>query len=99
MPAGLAPEEATAAWIWDKHVSAVAADNMAVEVAPLNMTAEHFLHFRLIPSFGLVLGEFFWLDGLAEACAQDGRYSFLFTSAPLNVPGGVGSPPNALAIR
>ncbi|MCU1344636.1 MAG: putative cyclase SCIF3 [Acidimicrobiia bacterium] len=96
---GLAPVEETAAWIWDHHVAAVAADNMALEVAPLNMVDDHFLHLRLIPGFGLAIGEFFWLDGLAAACASDNRWSFLFTSAPLNVPGGVGSPPNALAIR
>jgi kynurenine formamidase len=96
---GLAPTEETAAWLWDRHVSAVAADNMAVEVAPLDMSEGNFLHFRLIPGFGMPIGEFFWLDDLAAACASDGRWSFLFTSAPLNVPGGVGSPPNALAIR
>ena len=45
------------------------------------------------------IGEYFWLDGLADACAADGRWTFLFTSAPLNVSGGVGSPPNALALR
>lgn len=96
---GLAPVEATAAWLWDRHVAAVAADNMALEVAPLQMEADHFLHFRIIPAFGMPIGEFFWLDDLAAACAEDRRWSFLFTSAPLNVPGGVGSPPNALAIR
>jgi kynurenine formamidase len=96
---GLAPTEDTAAWLWDRHVAAVAADNMAVEVAPLDMTEGHFLHLRLIPGFGMPIGEFFWLDDLAAACAVDGRWAFLFTSAPLNVPGGVGSPPNALAIR
>ncbi|MGD9793915.1 MAG: cyclase family protein [Acidimicrobiia bacterium] len=96
---GLAPVEETAAWLWDRHVAAVAADNMALEVAPLQMDAEHFLHFRVIPAFGMPIGEFFWLDDLAAACAEDRRWSFLFTSAPLNVPGGVGSPPNALAIR
>lgn len=96
---GLAPTEETAAWLWNRHVSAVAADNMAVELAPLDMTEGHFLHFRLIAGFGMPLGEFFWLDDLAEACAADGRWAFLFASAPLNVRGGVGSPPNGLAVR
>lgn len=96
---GLAPTEETAAWLWDRHVAAVAADNMALEVAPLDMREGHFLHRRLIPGFGMAIGEFFWLDDLAAACAADSRWAFLFTSAPLNVPGGVGSPPNALAIR
>jgi hypothetical protein len=41
----------------------------------------------------------FALDSLAADCAADGRYECLFTSAPLNLPAGVASPPNALAIR
>jgi hypothetical protein len=45
------------------------------------------------------IGELWWLDDLAADCAADGVYEFLFTSAPLNVSGGVGSPPNALAIK
>lgn len=96
---GLVADESTAAWLWDHHVAAVAADNMAVELAPLDMVPGRFLHFRIIPGFGMPLGELFWLDDLAAACAADRRWTFLFTSAPLHVVGGVGSPPNALAIR
>jgi hypothetical protein len=45
------------------------------------------------------LGELWHLDALAEDCATDGVYEFMVTSAPLNLTGGVGSPPNALAIK
>jgi hypothetical protein len=45
------------------------------------------------------IGEMWWLEDLAADCASDGVYEFMLTSAPLNVPGGVGSPPNALAIK
>jgi hypothetical protein len=48
---------------------------------------------------GLPLGELFFLDDLAADCAADGSYEFLLTSAPLNLPHGVASPPNALAIK
>ena len=47
---------------------------------------------------GLPLGEMFFLDELADDCAADGTYEFMFTSAPLNLPHGVASPP-ALAIK
>jgi hypothetical protein len=57
------------------------------------------MHWRLIPLLGLPIGELWDLDALAADCAADGAYEFLFTSAPLNVPGGVGSPPNAIAIK
>ena len=39
------------------------------------------------------------LEALAADCAADGRYDCMFTSAPLNLPQGVASPPNALAIK
>jgi hypothetical protein len=41
----------------------------------------------------------FDLSALAADCAADGRYACLFVSAPLNIPRGVASPPNALAIK
>lgn len=44
------------------------------------------------------IGEFFNLEQLSKECAKQGRYSFFFTSMPLNILGGVGSPPSALAI-
>jgi len=38
------------------------------------------------------------LEELSKYCAEQGRYTFFFTAEPLNVPGGVATPPNALAI-
>ena len=57
------------------------------------------LHTRVLAMLGIPLGEFFDFDALAGDCEGDGRWEFLFTSAPLTIPGGVGSPPNALAIK
>jgi kynurenine formamidase len=96
---GLEPVERTAAWLWDHHVAAVAADNLALETMPLEAAEGSFLHFWLIPCLGMPIGELWWLDDLARACAADRRWVFQLVSAPLNVRGGVGSPPNALAIR
>jgi hypothetical protein len=45
------------------------------------------------------MGEWFALDDLAHDCAADGRYSFFFAGVPLNLPGGVGSPANSIAIK
>jgi kynurenine formamidase len=96
--AGLAAGEDTARFLWNTHVAAVACDNPAVEVAPGD-PQEGSLHRRLLPLLGLALGELFDFEHLAERCAADGRYDFLFVAAPLNVPGGVGSPANAMALR
>lgn len=112
---GLRSGEELARVLWNLHVSAVAADNPAVEVWPPGSTLdddtraavradrrrmhELFTHTLLLPMLGLPLGEMFVLDALAEDCAADGRYECFFTSAPLNLPHGVASPPNALAIK
>ena len=41
----------------------------------------------------------FVLEPLALDCAADRRYEFMVVSAPLNVVGGIASPPNAVAIK
>jgi hypothetical protein len=57
------------------------------------------LHVRLLVLLGIPIGELFELDALADSCAAAGSYGCLLTSAPINLPGAVGSPANALAIR
>jgi kynurenine formamidase len=95
---GIGPADEMAEYLWDLHIAAIASDNPAVEVFPA-VPETGFLHFKLIPHFGMPIGEMWQLDDLAADCAEDGVYEFLLTSAPLNIPGGVGSPPNALAIK
>jgi hypothetical protein len=110
---GLARGRAMARYLWDLHPAAVAADNPALEVWPIGSfaseererwasdpehAAETMLHFSLLGLLGIPIGELFDLDGFAEHCAGVGRYDCLFTSAPLNLLAGVGTPPNALAI-
>jgi hypothetical protein len=112
---GLRPGEPMWRLLWDLHIAAVAADNPSLEVWPpaVFVTPERlqellanreqldeiFMHIRLLPLLGLPIGEFFALEALADDCASDGVYEFFFTSAPLNLPAGVASPPNALAIK
>lgn len=97
---GLSATEETAEWLWDSGVSAVAADCPALEAMPFDAsTSQGFLHYRLIPLLGMALGEMFDLETLAEDSSKDGVYEGLFTAAPLNKTGGIGSPANALAIK
>jgi len=90
----------TVAWIHDHDVAAVASDTWGLEVLP-NETPDVFqpLHIILIVHLGLLVGEIFDLEALADDCASDGRYEFLFTAPPLVITGGVGSPVNPLAIK
>src|SRR6202012_3941875 len=95
---------AAARLLWDRGVVALAVDNPTVEPQPTRnaagqATLEDLCHTNVMVALGIILGEFFDFGPLSEACRADGRYEFLFTSSPLWVPGGVGSPPNALAIR
>jgi kynurenine formamidase len=100
---GLAHDEDMARYLWNAHVSAVVADNPSVEVWPVDPGEAAFpfgfLHRMLIGQFGMALGELWWLEDLALSCRRDGRYEVFLTAAPLNVPGGIGSPANALAFK
>lgn len=96
--AGLLADEDMARFLWNAHVAALAVDNPAVEAAPGD-PAVGSLHRRVLPLLGLALAELLTLGYLASLCREDNRWEFLFIAAPLNVPGGVGSPANALAIR
>jgi kynurenine formamidase len=102
---GVGPGPDVAEWLWDHGVAALAVDNPTVEPLPFAGAEDGTLgpadsvHTRVLALLGIPLGEFFDLDALAEDCAADGVYDFLFTSAPLGIPGGIGSPPNALAIK
>jgi len=88
-----------ARFFWDHHLAAVASDSPALENLPKAAGEQDFLHFHLLAFFGMPIGEMWNLEELAADCAADKRYEFFLTSAPLNIPGGVGSPPNALAIK
>ena len=112
---GCIPGEETCRTLWNLHIAAIGCDNPGVEIWPrgshlepdvaaealadMRRVHEVFAHTMLLPMLGLPLGELFFLDDLAADCAADGRYEFMFTSAPLNLPSGVACPPNALAIK
>ena len=94
---GLAADEQMARQLWDWGLSAIVMDNPAIEVSPGDPLVGS-LHRRLIPTLGFALGEFFQLDELADECVRNNRTTFFFCSVPMKVPGGVGSPGNAIAI-
>jgi kynurenine formamidase len=84
-------------YLWDAHVSAIAADNPALEAWPPADGDFGSLHRCLIGRLGMAIGELLVLDELTAACRAESRYEVFFTAAPLNVRGGVGSTANALA--
>ncbi|WAB84692.1 cyclase family protein [Microcella daejeonensis] len=57
------------------------------------------LHCALMRNLGVAMTEICWLDDLAAVCAADGRWTFLYTAAPLKVIGASGAPVNPVVIR
>jgi kynurenine formamidase len=99
---GLERSEAVCEYLWNSHAAAIACDTFGVEVFPADRAQAHpfgFLHTILIGQFGMALGELWWLADLAGDCSADGIYEMFLVSAPMNAPGGIGSPANAVAIK
>ncbi|KAL2073209.1 hypothetical protein VTL71DRAFT_10533 [Oculimacula yallundae] len=86
----------TLEWLWDSGFAAVAGDAISWEVYPTPGPVS--VHEYLLAGWGMPIGELFDLEALSKICKELNRYSFFLTSMPLNMPGGVSSPPNAMAI-
>lgn len=100
---GLAHTEAVCRYLWDSHAAAIASDTFAVEAWPADTRPEAapfgFIHQMLIGSFGMALGELWWLHDLAADCADTGVYEGFLVSAPSPAPGGIASAPNAVFLK
>lgn len=97
---GLTHSRELVQWFQDMEIPNLATDTIANEVTkdPESGVALP-LHCALMRNLGVVLTEICWLDDLADACADDGRWSFLYTAAPLKVTEGTGAPVNPIVIR
>lgn len=92
----------------------IASDNAGVEMFPVSPDSgwvlpdepppaagpvhNGMMHRPLLALLGMPLGECWRLEEITAACVASGRYEFFLTAKPLSLIGGVGSPPNALAI-
>ena len=90
-------------WITDSGISALIADNYAVEQAPAapgkgERYAALPLHQHCLFKLGVPLGEIWYLSELAAWLKANGRFRFFLTAQPLRLPGAVGSPANAVAV-
>ena len=90
----------TCDWMHDMEIAAICADTWGCEVIP-NETDDVFQpwHWIVIPQIGITMGEIFYLKDLANDCANDGVYEFMFVAPPLPISRGVGSPINPQAIK
>ncbi|HET9580797.1 MAG TPA: cyclase family protein [Usitatibacter sp.] len=86
-------------WISESRVSAIAADNYAVERIGLGAGGDSFvpLHYHCLFLRGIPLGELWYLSDLAAWLREHRRHSFMLTAPPLRLPGAVGSPVTPVA--
>ncbi|MDN3027485.1 cyclase family protein [Streptomyces sp. S.PB5] len=90
----------TAGWLHTSEIAAIATDTWGFEVRPNEFDgAFQPLHQVVIPNMGLLIGEMWDPDTLADDCARDGVYEFWLTAAPLPITGAVGSPVNPVAVK
>jgi kynurenine formamidase len=100
--AGVEHSEEISRFLWDSGIVAVATDGLGFEAWPPDPTPDKqpfgLLHSSLIGHLGIAIGELWKLDVLTQRCRDSARWDFLLVSVPLNIPGGTGSPSNAVAI-
>ncbi len=92
-----ARDEALLDWIADSQISALVADNYAVEGLlgkDRDQSRHSFLpiHHLCLFKLGVPLGEMWYLHELAGWLREHQRSRFLLTAPPLRMPGVVGSP-------
>jgi kynurenine formamidase len=87
-------------WFHDREVAAVATDNLSFEVFPGEIDGlflpVHMIH---IVEMGLVQGQNFDLETLADDCADDGRYAFLLVATPEPIVHSSGAPTTPVAVK
>jgi len=94
--AGIEQSDDMKRFLWNNHFAAIASDQPALERWPIAEGTVH-MHQTILGLWGMPIGEFFDLEKLSKTCAETGRYTFFFSSWPLNIIGGCASPPNAAA--
>jgi kynurenine formamidase len=103
-PGGDAPGFAfeTLDWVHRTELAALASDTWGCEVRP-NESKDAGInqpwHWITIPIMGMTMGEIFNVKELADDCAEDGVYEYLFVAPAIPITGAVGSPVNPLAIK
>ncbi|PYI30071.1 putative cyclase [Aspergillus indologenus CBS 114.80] len=95
---GVEATEEAIRWHWERGFAAVASDTVAYEAWPSPKPWGVCMHEVFLSGWGMPIGECWDLEELSETCKTLDRWTFLLTSQPLNLPGGVASPPNAMAI-
>jgi len=87
----------TVQWLKERDVAMVGSD-AALDVFPSGVEGyTHPVHALVLVALGTPIFDNLDLEAVAEIAAQQNRWEFLFTTAPLRIVGGTGSPLNPIA--
>jgi kynurenine formamidase len=87
-------------WFHKREIVSLSTDSIANEVTTHKPTGIALpLHAALMRNLGVLFSEILWLEELADDCAQDGQWSFLYAAAPMNIVGGSGAPVNPVVVK
>ncbi|MFN8006926.1 MAG: cyclase family protein [Terriglobia bacterium] len=88
---------ACAAWLKQRDIAVLGSDDGS-DVAPSGIEGlTHPIHQLMLVAAGIHILDCCDLEALSRECQQRQRWEFMFTVAPLAVPGGTGSPVNPIA--
>jgi kynurenine formamidase len=94
---GLHPE--CLPWLHEHEVAVLGSDGISDPMPFLGVAEWPFpVHQIGITAMGLHLIDNMDLDGIADACAREGRWEFLFVMSPLRIERATGCPVNPIAV-
>ncbi|WP_205427420.1 cyclase family protein [Halorussus sp. MSC15.2] len=99
---GICYSEELVNWVHEMEFPVVGGDTLSVEKNVQVIDGEQYLvplHGAFHRNLGVPFAEVLWLEELAESCASDGVYDFLFAGAPLNIERATGAPINPVAVK
>lgn len=87
-------------WFHEMEIPNLVTDTIANEVTvdPVSGAALP-LHIALMSNLGVTFTEIAMLEALADDCAADGQWTFLYVAAPLKVVSGSGAPVNPVVVK
>lgn len=87
-------------WFHEMEIPNLSTDTIANEVTVDPESGAILpLHVALMRNLGITMSEILALDKLAEDCAADGQWDFLYSAGPLKIWNGTGAPVNPIVIK
>jgi kynurenine formamidase len=94
------PSMQSAPWFFANDIAAVATDNVALEVYPPERDdAQLPVHLLHLVEMGMLQGQNWDLEALADDCAEDGVYEFFLAASPEPFTHAAGAPVIPVAVK